>query len=292
MKNDELGSRMKDNYEDRTRYTLPRRTYTVIRLDGKAFHTFTRGFERPYDLNLMGLMDKTAIALCESIQGVKLSYVQSDEISLIMTDFETIHTDAWFDSNVQKMASVSASIATAAFNQEMVNLHIENVSLGKDSSPMFDKNGNKKRAIFDSRVFTIPDRNEVTNYLIWRQQDATRNSIQMGAQALYSQKELNGKNTSELQELMFQKGTNWDKYPVGFKRGRIMLKEKIEKVTIPKHGDDCHYVSGDEGTTVERMKWDVFEPPVFTQDPTYLRSRLPLITEPIQLGDKNLLEEK
>src|ERR1017187_10429390 len=119
MKNDELGSRMKDNYEDRTRFSVPRRTYTVIRLDGKSFHTYTKGFQRPYDLGLMRVMDNTAIALCEAIPGCKLAFVQSDEISLILTDFDTIQTDAWFGGNIQKMASVSPSIATAHFNNGM-----------------------------------------------------------------------------------------------------------------------------------------------------------------------------
>jgi tRNA(His) guanylyltransferase len=259
MKKDELGSRMKNNYEDRTRFFIPRRTYTIIRLDGKSFHTYTKSFSRPYDLNLMRIMDKTAIALCEDVQGVKLAYVQSDEISLILTDFETIHTDAWFDGNIQKITSISASMATVAFNNGMY--------LDKEILASMDK-----VAYFDSRVFSIPDREEVINMLIWRQQDATRNSIHMGAQSLYSHKELHGKNTSQLQELMFQKGVNWDKYPVGFKRGRIILKEKIEKVDVKRP-------DGEVQAQVERFKWASFEPPIFTQDKEYLRSRIPLIGE-------------
>lgn len=261
MKNDELGTRMKENYEDRSRFFLPRRSYTIIRLDGKAFHTYTKGFARPYDLNLMRIMDLTTIKLCEQIQGVKLAFTQSDEISLLLTDFETIHTDAWFDGNVQKMASVSASIATAAFNNGM---YLDEEILASMT----------KVAYFDSRVFTIPDRMEVSNYLIWRQQDATRNSIQMGAQSMYSQKQLHGKNTSELQELMFQKGQNWNDYPVGFKRGRIILKEKSESIEVNdprKPEEGCHFV--------ERNKWGVFDPPVFTQDPEFLRSRIPVVGE-------------
>jgi tRNA(His) 5'-end guanylyltransferase len=261
MKKDELGSRIKDNYEDRTRYLLPRRTYTILRLDGKSFHTYTKGFKRPYDTNLMRIMDQTAIALCEQVQGVKLAFVQSDEISLVLTDFDTIHTDAWFQGNLQKMVSVAASIATVAFNNGMY--------LDEDILASMDK-----VAYFDCRAFTVPDRMEVINTLIWRQQDATRNSIQMGAQALYSQKQLHGKNTSQLQELMFQKGINWNDYPVGFKRGRIILKEKTETFEMPA------FRQGPVLTDiVTRTKWGVFEPPIFTQDPEYLKSRIPLIGE-------------
>jgi tRNA(His) 5'-end guanylyltransferase len=268
MKNDELGSRMKDNYEDRTRFSVPRRTYTVIRLDGKSFHTYTKGFKRPYDLGLMRIMDQTAMALCEAIQGVKLAYVQSDEISLVLTDFETIQTDAWFGGNIQKMASVSASIATAAFNNGMY--------LDEDILANMDK-----VAYFDSRVFSIPDREEVINALIWRQQDATRNSIQMGAQSLYSQKELHGKNTSELQELMFQKGINWDKYPIGFKRGRIILKEKSESMVVQQR------IEGENRPTmIERIRWGVFDPPIFTQDRNFLQSRIPTMSSNLSINEK------
>lgn len=254
---DELGERMKENYEQRTRLFLPRRTYTIIRLDGKAFHTYTKGFKRPYDTNLMRIMDQTTVKLCESIQGVKMAFTQSDEISLLLTDFETPHTDAWFDGNVQKITSVSASIATAAFNNGMY--------LDEEIMASMDK-----VAYFDSRVFTVPDLNEVVNYFIWRQQDATRNSIQMGAQALYSQKQLHGKDTSELQELMFQKGVNWNDYPAGFKRGRMILKEKKVRVRIPLGITS-------PGEYVDRKKWGIYEPPVFTQDKNYLLSRIPVV---------------
>ena len=117
---DDLGNRMKGQYEDRTRYSLPRRTYTIIRLDGKAFHTFTRNMKRPYDENLMKIMDETAKFLCEEIQGAQFAYTQSDEISLLLTDFEKITTDAWFDGNIQKMVSVAASLATQEFNRRLL----------------------------------------------------------------------------------------------------------------------------------------------------------------------------
>ncbi|HPI81880.1 MAG TPA: tRNA(His) guanylyltransferase Thg1 family protein [Candidatus Paceibacterota bacterium] len=204
---DDLGTRMKEQYENRTRYMLPRRTYTIIRLDGKAFHTFTRGMKRPYDEDLMEVMDETTKYLCENIQGCQMAYTQSDEISLLLTDFDKITTDAWFDGNLQKMASVSASITTAKFNNLMHRRHLVDMD---------------KLAFFDARVFTIPDSIEVENYFIWRQKDAVRNSIAMTAQSLYSHKELNGKSSSEQQEMIFQKGQNWNDMPEGFKRGRTL----------------------------------------------------------------------
>ena len=113
---DDLGNRMKD-YEQRTRIKLPRRTNTIIRMDGKAFHTYTKGLDRPFDENLMYDMNATTQFLCENIQGAKIGYVQSDEISILLTDFDKLTTDAWFDYNVQKMVSVSASLATGKFNE-------------------------------------------------------------------------------------------------------------------------------------------------------------------------------
>ena len=114
---DQLGDRMKAFYEDRTRIKLPRRTYTIIRIDGKAFHTYTKGLKRPFDTGLIDDMNWTTEYLCKNIQGVKFGYVQSDEISLVLTDFDTLQTDLWFDGNLQKMASIAASMATARFNQ-------------------------------------------------------------------------------------------------------------------------------------------------------------------------------
>lgn len=261
--NDSLGDRMKD-YESRTGHMLMRRTYTIIRLDGKAFHTYTKGFKRPYDLGLMRIMDQTAQKLCESIQGAKMAYVQSDEISILITDFETMQTDMWFDGNVQKITSISASIATAAFNNGMY--------LDEEILANMDK-----VAYFDSRVLQVPSVNEVVNYMIWRQQDAVRNSIQMGAQSMYNHKELNKKNMSQLQEMMWQKGTNWNDYPVGFKRGRMILKEKEEQVALFDFE-----TGGLDGKTEEippeyitRKKWGSFEPPIFSQDKEYLASRIP-----------------
>lgn len=276
MKNDDLGERMKKNYEDRTRYSLPRRTYTVIRADGKAFHTFTKGFKRPFDNDLMAIMDHTAIAMCRGIQGAVLAYVQSDEISIVLTDFATPNTESWFDGNVQKMASISASIATAAFNQLYMGHVYKNMSSGTKILEDWAL-GNVLPAHFDSRVFTIPDRTEVENYLIWRQQDAVRNSIQMAAQSVYSQKELHGHSCNELQEMLFQKGINWNDYASGEKRGRAIVKTQYEVSATAYFNKD----GTDGGTMAVRNKWVALtgmgstpETPAFASDKEFLRSKI------------------
>jgi len=224
MKKDDIGNRMKSAYENRTRICLPRRTNIIIRIDGKAFHSYTRGMKRPFDDGFMGDMDTTAAYLCKNIQGAKFAFVQSDEISILLTDYDKITTDAWFDNNVQKMASVSASMATRAFNEARMNRIIRTGE------------GEMKWAEFDSRVFQIPEWHEVENYFIWRQQDCVRNSIQSVAQSLYSHKQLNGKNTNEMQEMIFQKGINWNDYDPKYKRGRAIVKEEyIGDSAVPRH---------------------------------------------------------
>ena len=201
---DELGKRMKENYENRTRYSLPRRTYTIIRLDGKAFHTFTRGFDKPFDRDFTWLMNTTAQFLCSEIQGAKLAYVQSDEISLLLTDFAEDGTQAWFDGNIQKMVSVSASMATWHFNERM-NSMIETHSKTK----FLGAKGGSKLALFDSRIFTISDPVEVENYFVWRQKDAIRNSILMLAQSLYPQSELHKKTQADILGMIILRGKDW-----------------------------------------------------------------------------------
>lgn len=243
---DSLGNRMKEFYENRSRFFLPRRTYSVIRVDGKAFHTYTKKLERPFDEGFIEDMDLTACYLCKNIQGAKLAFVQSDEISILLTDFDKITTDAWFDGNIQKIASVSASMATANFNANRVARAID---LGLESFLKF--------AEFDSRVFTIPSYTEVENYFIWRQQDTIRNSISSVAQSLYSHKELKGKNTSEMQEMCFQKGINWNDYPAKLKRGRLILKKEYKR-----------------GESV-RNKWESTEAPEFSKDRTVLSDLIP-----------------
>lgn len=239
---DKLGDRMKD-HESRARIYLPRRTNTMIRLDGKAFHTYTKNCKKPFDDGLMEDMDCTAIALCEEIQGVKLGYVQSDEITLWLTDYDDVNTAAWFDGNIQKITSVSASIATSAFNaarisrfssaifNQTVNGHISDgmdkiKSRHSEALSYIIKNFGS--ASFDSRVWTLSSLTDVANTFLWRCQDASRNSVQMVARSLYSHSECENKNNSQLQEMIFAAGQNWNDLAPKYKRGRL-----IEKIQMP-----------------------------------------------------------
>ena len=239
--NDELGNRMKTNYEKIPQTKLMRRTPVAIRIDGKAFHTFTRGFKKPFDDILIKSMQETMKYLCENIQGCVLGYTQSDEITLILQDYKTFETQAWFDYEVQKMCSVSASMTTMKFNKifgrEVGNFI--NKCFGKVNFPeSFGKftleeenllnayhKATEKGAMFDSRCFNIP-KEEVTNLLFWRQLDASRNSVQMVGRAYYSHKELHGKNNSQIQDMLMEKGINWNDFPIHQKRGSCCIKDK------------------------------------------------------------------
>lgn len=249
MKNDSLGDRMKI-YEDAYHIYLPKRLPVIIRVDGRAFHTFTRGFKRPFDEVLQSAMQHTAKALCEHVFGCKLAYVQSDEISLLVTNDDTIETQPWFDNNLQKLVSLTASIATLAFNKVFSECEWAWHKTLLDSNT--DESGNLtqipdnflnisnahhhayNKATFDSRAFILP-KDEVCNYFIWRQQDAVRNSIQMVAQFLYSHKELQGKSNSDLQEMIHAKGVNWNDYPVPCKRGSCVIRREEEVNGVLRH---------------------------------------------------------
>ena len=206
---------MKDNYEKRNRTSLTRRTPVSIRLDGKAFHTYTRGLNKPFDEGLISDMQQTTIFLCQQIQGCKMAYTQSDEISLLLTDYDKVNTQAWFDNEVQKMVSISASFATAEFNR------LRGRRFEQERGQYFLKK--PLLAYFDSRAFNIP-KEDVSNYFVARQRDAVKNSIAMLAQSLYSPKELHKKNGSEMQELAFQKGHNWNDLHWSKKRGSLVVK--------------------------------------------------------------------
>lgn len=219
-----LGTRMKENYEQRTRYKLMRRCPVIIRLDGKAFHTYTKGLDKPFDEGLIEDMMETTRFLCKEIMGVKCGYTQSDEISLLITDFDKLETEAWFDYNLQKMCSIAASLATAKFNQLRMARSCHD---GETHFPCISQVevGGFPLAYFDARVFQIPDAEEVVNYFIWRQRDAEKNSVAMLAQSLYSHKELYKKNGSDMQEMCFQKGQNWNDLHFSKKRGSFVIKQ-------------------------------------------------------------------
>lgn len=226
MSHDSLGDRMKA-YECASRIVLPRRLPVIIRVDGKAFHSYTASCTRPFDEKLGDVMVDTAKKLCESIQGAQLAYTQSDEISVLVHSYKKFDSSAWFDNQVQKMASVAAGIASSHFTANSWKIWARNVN-GKLTNTADDI----RAAVFDARVFVVPEA-DVCNYFLWRQQDATRNSVQMLARSLYSHNQCENKNGSELQEMCFEKGHNWNDLAVQWKRG-VCLR-RVMKTYEPRN---------------------------------------------------------
>lgn len=275
MNKDSLGDRMKQ-YENIPKNQLMRRQPVIIRIDGKAFHTFTRGFQRPFDDILIESMQETMKYLCENIQGCKMGYCQSDEISLLLTDYENINTAAWFDYQVQKMCSIAASMATLVFNRAFSkafykwgNENLPDWDMGGTNKPVDEKliklcniyeSASEKGAMFDARCFSIP-KEEVCNYFQWRQMDCTRNSIQMVGQANFSHKELQNKKNADIQEMLFsQKGINWNDFSTVEKRGSCCIKDFEKKV--------INFQTQEE---VIRKVWGIDKNiPIFSQDRNYI----------------------
>lgn len=238
MTRDDLGDRMKDYYESRSKTRLTRRMPVIIRLDGKAFHTFTKGFKKPFDMIMVKAMQETMKYLCENIQGCVLGYTQSDEITLVLIDYQNLNSDAWFDYEVQKLCSVSASMATFAFNRNFARLAaLEPEKKTKQTNAYTEVAS--KGAFFDARCFNIP-KEEVTNCLLWRQQDATRNSIHMTGRAYFSHKQIEGLNSNDIQNLLFQeKGINWNDLPTTLKRGSCCIKKYRQTMNQTLRGYWC-----------------------------------------------------
>ena len=267
---DELGIRMKEYYEQIPKTKLMRRTPVAIRIDGKAFHTFTRGFKKPFDEILVKSMQETMKYLCENIQGCVLGYTQSDEITLILVDYKNLNSAAWFDYEVQKMCSIAASMATMAFNNFIVKEYLGYIDYlaamqDFDTENEYVNTISKaidRGAMFDARCFNIP-KEEVTNLIYWRQLDSTRNSIQMVGQANFSHKELQNKSCNMIQDmLMTQKGINWNDIPTHLKRGSCCVKtNESETITEDNIGLDGSKI----GTIMTiRSKWIVdTEIPIF-----------------------------
>ena len=249
---DKIGDRFKEYYENRSKTYLTRRTAVIIRIDGCHFHTFCRGLQKPFDPIFIKTMQETTKSLCENIQGCKIGYVESDEISLLLTDYDTLQTDAWFDYSVQKICSVSASMATLFFNKYWQK------NIRKTTDKEYYEVLKKKSELgsyFDARAFNLP-KEEVANYFIWRQNDATRNSIQSLAQANFSQKQIHSLNNSQLQDKLHEeKGINWNDCKTVEKRGSCVI-----------HVFD---------KSINRSRWIVDEEiPVFTQNRDYIENIL------------------
>lgn len=274
---DDLGSRMKEYYEQIPKTKLMRRCPVIIRIDGKAFHSFTKGFNRPFDDVLIESMQETMKYLCENIQGCVLGYHQSDEISLVLVDYQKLTSDAWFDYEVQKICSIAASMATMAFNKIFEQNCIEysqvvpTTESGREIMPAYSKAA-EKGAMFDARCFNIP-KEEVTNYIYWRQLDATRNSIQMVGQANFSHKELHGKSCNQIQDmLMIQKGINWNDFPIYQKRGSCCVKERYSTVDLATYTGNV--------AAITRTRWVIDkEIPIFKREDRNYIDRLIYVGE-------------
>lgn len=181
----DLGKRMKENYESRSCHRLTRRTPVIIRVDGRAFHTVLKDAKRPFDMKYIIDFRWCAGLVSQHIQGFKLGYCQSDEVSFLLTDFDTLQTEPWFDYRVDKLCSITASLMSMYF-KDCWGTHMG----------------------FDARAFNIP-KEEVSNYFLWRAKDWHRNSVQMHAQSLFSHRKLRGKKTGELLQMIEEAGENW-----------------------------------------------------------------------------------
>lgn len=258
---DDLGTRMKEFYECVPRFRLTRRTPVAIRIDGKAFHTFTRGFEKPFDEVLGRTMRETMKYLCENIQGCVLGYTQSDEITLILIDYKKLNSSAWFDYEIQKMCSIAASMATMAFNRffrEEMDKDPTIPGVRYNWYTVAINNG----AMFDARCFNIP-KEEVANLIYWRQLDATRNSIQMVGQANFSHSELQNKTCNDIQDMLFkERNINWNDFPTHLKRGSCCVKVEASTVFAIEQEDGTV-----ETGAIERPHWEIdLEIPIFKND--------------------------
>lgn len=215
---DSLGDRIKNCYENIYRYTLPRRQPAILRLDGKAFHSLTRKCEKPFDSKLSSAIDKATQIVLKHVQNARMAYAQSDEVSMLLIDYNKFVSTQWFDGNIQKIVSVAASIMGVEFSKE------------------FGVSG-----YFDARVFAIPER-DLVNYFVWRQADAVRNSIQSAARANFTHKECENKNCNQLQQMLLDRNIDWNNYPTPFRHGRIITKDGSVDENVPIFSEDRQYI--------------------------------------------------
>lgn len=234
MDRDDIGDRFK-GYESCWDFVLPRRLPLVIRVDGRAFHSLR--LTKPFDAAFSKAMELTAHALCQEIQGARWAFFQSDEISVIARDDMSLQSQPWLGKRLSKLLSLSAAIATSAFNVV----------------------GPAEAVQFDARAFVLPSLDEVVNYCIWRQQDAARNSVSMLARSVFSHKQCHLKTSDDLIEMLREAGKPWEETPERFKRGAVVSKATVEKLVLAT-GEVC-----------QRSEWKTDEaPPIFTKDREYL----------------------
>ncbi len=258
MNRDTLGDRMK-SFESVSSTRLVPKMPVMMRLDGKAFHTLTRGFDKPLDMRFVRCMWATAKAVCDQVQGCRFAYTFSDEITLLLVDYDSRDQQGWFDYQVQKMCSVAASAATLAFAQ----------AYQREWTDPLD--GEWAYALFDARVWNLPA-HEITNSLIWRQQDCIRSSISGLAQAHYSANALHGKDGRVMREMLRAKGVDWECSSAVQKYGACVVREQYEVERSATMGPPGHGVL--EGT-VTRSRWAVDESiPMFTADREYIEKHV------------------
>lgn len=240
-------------YERLARTSVSQRSYVMVRVDGKAFHTFTKGMDRPCDTSLIEAMNAAADALCKQVDGAVMAYTQSDEISVLFTDLRGENTHMWFSGQVQKIVSVTASIATAAFN----------MALQPDEF-----------ALFDSRVFVLPDVETVQRYFGWRQRDCIKNSIAMTAQSYFSHKQLLGKNTNEVLDMLADRqpeAPDWYALPRGFQIGRMTCRETWQDTTTYTHRKTGEVIT----VPVQRSQWVTRPAELFDEDGNWIGPTIP-----------------
>ena len=224
---------------------------TFARVDGRAFHTFTAGMRRPYDVRMSTAMTETAKRLAKETNAI-MAYTQSDEITLAWFSSD-IKSQIWFDGRHSKMVSQTAALATLFFYRACLDLMPEYA---------------EKFPSFDSRVWQVPNTAEGANVFLWREWDATKNSISMAAHSVYGHKQILSKNSSDKQEMLFQKGINWNDYPSFFKRGTYIQRRTVARPFTaeevcrlpPKHSAHTN-----PELVVERTEWKVLDLPPLSQ---------------------------
>lgn len=251
MITDDLGDRMKlyENAECDRRFMplLP----ICARIDGRAFHSFTRGMQRPYDNTFRRVMVETTRALMQETNAA-LGYTQSDEISLTWHSTDA-RSQIWFDGRITKMTSQLAAQATLAFYEALMN-HDYNEYCNR-------------RPTFDARVWSVPNRSEACNMFLWREWDATKNSLSMAAAAYYSHKELEGKNGADKHDMLMAKGINWNDYPAYFKRGTYVQRRSVVRpFTVDEINvlPEKHAARSNPNLMVERTEYQEVNMPIFS----------------------------
>lgn len=256
------GDRMKA-YEIPWQWKVPSRSYAIVRVDGRSFHGYTKGMDRPFDEVLMAAMDLVGVALCQEISGAQFAYVQSDEVSVLVTDFGA-HQEQWFGGKVQKICSVSASVASNSFNMSMLATNHKHTYPGGLSFGQF--------AQFDARVLTLPSRDEVINYFLWRQADCFINAVTMVAQHFFSDKQLMYKTTTQREEMLGDVEVTMDQYPAGARFGRLVTQKQRLSIVEYTHRKTQERVS----TEVLRNYWEPSVAPWFDWDEAgFLQSSIP-----------------